>query len=86
MSATVTSPDAAIPTGTLTASNLFYFLLVPAAILWYAYWRISKRHMLELAAKIPGPPGLPILGNALELIGKPHRKYPNNYLIYTKKI
>ncbi|XP_041972628.1 cytochrome P450 4g15 [Aricia agestis] len=52
-----------------TATNMFYLLLVPAIILWYTYWRMSRRHMYELAEKIPGPKGLPLIGNALEFVG-----------------
>ncbi|KAL4714471.1 hypothetical protein ACJJTC_017766 [Scirpophaga incertulas] len=51
------------------ASSLFYMLLLPALALWYAYWKMSRRHMYELAAKINGPPGLPLIGNALEFTG-----------------
>lgn len=54
---------------TWAATSLFYMLLVPALILWYAYWRMSRRHMYELAEKIDGPPGLPLIGNALEFTG-----------------
>ncbi|KAI5641164.1 cytochrome p450 domain-containing protein [Phthorimaea operculella] len=48
---------------------MFYMLLVPALILWYAYWRMSRRHMYELAEKLAGPPGYPLIGNALEFTG-----------------
>lgn len=57
--------------------NVFYFLLVPALLLWFIYWRLSRRHMLELAEKIPGPPGLPLFGNALELVGTSHSVFRN---------
>lgn len=52
-----------------SASTVFLSLLIPALVLYYIYFRISRRHMLELAEKIPGPPALPLIGNALELIG-----------------
>lgn len=52
-----------------SATTVFFTLLVPAIVLYYIYFRISRRHMIELAEKIPGPTGLPLLGNALELIG-----------------
>lgn len=74
MSGTV-GPEVAAPVSYITATNIFYTLLLPAVVLWYAYWRISRRHMLELLEKIPGPKGLPLLGNAIEFIGNSHRKY-----------
>nr|AHB59619.1 CYP4g16 [Anopheles gambiae] len=52
--------------------NMFYFLLTPALLLWFFYWRLSRRHMLELAERIPGPKGLPLIGNALDLVGSSH--------------
>lgn len=39
---------------------------------WYAYWHIRRRHMLELAERIPGPKGLPLIGSMLEFTGNPH--------------
>lgn len=58
-----------IQTSTWAATNLFYVLLVPALVLWYAYWRMSRRHMYELAEKLDGPKGWPLIGNALEFTG-----------------
>nr|XP_023013049.1 cytochrome P450 4g15 [Leptinotarsa decemlineata]XP_023013057.1 cytochrome P450 4g15 [Leptinotarsa decemlineata] len=69
MSAATASVDLENPTTLLTPKNIFYFLLIPALVLWYAYWKISRRHMVELASKIPGPEGLPLLGSALEFVG-----------------
>ncbi|KAJ8727072.1 hypothetical protein PYW08_015469 [Mythimna loreyi] len=69
--------ESAVPSSTWAATNLFYVLLVPALILWYAYWRMSRRHMYELAAKLHGPPGLPLLGNALEFTGGSHDIFRN---------
>ncbi|KAJ8944745.1 hypothetical protein NQ318_011651 [Aromia moschata] len=69
MSTATVTPDLGTPSGVLSASSVFYFLLIPAVILWYAYWKISRKHMVELAEKIPGPKQLPILGNALEFLG-----------------
>lgn len=58
----------------LSATSIFYFLLVPAVVVWYAYWKISRKHLVDLAEKIPGPRGFPILGSALEFIGSSHGK------------
>lgn len=57
---------------TWAATSMFYMLLVPAMILWYAYWRMSRRHMYELAEKLDGPKGWPLIGNALEFTGGSH--------------
>lgn len=62
-----------------SASSVFYMLLVPALVLWYTYWRMSRRHMIELAENIPGPAGLPLLGNALEFTGSPHKIFQRMY-------
>ncbi|KOC68891.1 Cytochrome P450 4g15 [Habropoda laboriosa] len=51
------------------ASTVFLTLLVPVLVLYFIYFRISRRHMLELAEKLPGPPALPIIGNALDFLG-----------------
>nr|AGQ03779.1 cytochrome P450 4G11 [Apis cerana cerana] len=59
---------AASATG-FSASSVFLSLLIPALILYFIYFRISRRHLLELADKIPGPPALPLIGNALDLFG-----------------
>lgn len=56
------------------SSAIFFSLLVPALILWYIYWRLSRRRLYALAEKIPGPEGLPIIGNALDLMGTSHSK------------
>lgn len=78
MSATVEPADPLMANAHIASPmNVFYFLLAPALLLWFIYWRISRQHMLKLAEKIPGPPGLPLLGNALELIGTSHSVFRN---------
>nr|WNK22285.1 cytochrome P450 [Athetis lepigone] len=72
-----TAAESVVSTSTWAATSLFYVLLVPAVILWYAYWRMSRRHLYELAAKLHGPPGLPLLGNALEFTGGSHDIFRN---------
>lgn len=58
-----------------TSTAVFYSLLIPAAILWFVYWRLSRRRLYELADKLPGPQGLPLIGNALDLTGSSHSKF-----------
>ncbi|XP_058063114.1 cytochrome P450 4g15 [Anopheles bellator] len=73
MSATVAQADGLNNNANIISPiNMFYFLLTPALLLWFVYWRLSRRHMLELAERIPGPKGLPLIGNALDLIGSSH--------------
>ncbi|KAL6443558.1 hypothetical protein ACFW04_001602 [Cataglyphis niger] len=65
----ITSAVSAAATAGLSASTVFLSLLIPALVLYYIYFRISNRHLYELGNKLPGPEGLPILGNALMLRG-----------------
>nr|AJN91187.1 cytochrome P450 monooxygenase CYP4G112 [Cnaphalocrocis medinalis] len=71
------SAENLVQASTWGATSFFYMLLVPAVALWYAYWKISRRHMLELASKINGPKGLPLIGNALEFTGGSHDIFKN---------
>lgn len=64
-----TAAENVVQSSTFSAVNLFYVLLVPALILWYTYWRMSRRRLYELAEKLSGPPGWPVIGNALEFTG-----------------
>uniref|UniRef100_A0A182N9Y9 Uncharacterized protein n=1 Tax=Anopheles dirus TaxID=7168 RepID=A0A182N9Y9_9DIPT len=73
MSATIAQADGLNGNANIVSPiNMFYFLLAPALLLWFFYWRLSRRHMLELAERIPGPKGLPLIGNALDLVGSSH--------------
>ncbi|XP_063993013.1 cytochrome P450 4g15 [Diachasmimorpha longicaudata] len=63
----------------MSASSTFLALLVPALVLWFIYFRISRRHMIELAEKLPGPTGYPLVGNALEFIGSSDTIFRNIY-------
>jgi cytochrome P450 family 4 len=56
----------------VSSTTIFFSLLLPALALWYVYWKISRRHMYQLAEKLPGPKGLPFIGNALDLTGTSH--------------
>lgn len=64
---------AAVPAG-FSASTVFLSLLIPALVLYYIYFRLSRRHMLKLAENLPGPEGLPIIGNALMFLGSSDSK------------
>ncbi|XP_050353173.1 cytochrome P450 4C1-like [Nymphalis io] len=43
-------------------------------LLYWIYWRWQHRRMLELAALVPGPPALPVLGNALMFMAHPEEQ------------
>lgn len=64
-------------TGVFGTSNMFYFLLVPALALWFTYWKLTRNRFVTMANKIPGPKGYPIIGNALEFVGKPADIFEN---------
>lgn len=65
---------AAAASTSLSASTVFLSLLVPALVLYYIYFKISRRHMIELAEKLPGPEGLPLIGNTLLFLGNSDSK------------
>ena len=76
MSATLASADGVSANSNIVSpTNVFYFLLVPALLLWFIYWKLSRKHLYELASKLPGPTGLPLLGNALDFVGSSHSKF-----------
>lgn len=73
MSTASFSPEV-MPTNVASASNVFYYLLVPTIVLWYVYWQLSRRQMYKIAEKLPGPKGYPFIGNALLFTGTHHGK------------
>ena len=60
-----------VTSATFNATTLLLGLLLPLLAIWYAYYRLSRRRLYELAEKIPGPPGVPFAGNLLEFMGGP---------------
>lgn len=52
-----------------SATNTFYFLLIPALVLYFVYWKLQRRRFVELGNKLPGPNGYPIIGNSLDFLG-----------------
>lgn len=58
----------------LSSSTVFLSLLMPALILYYIYFKVSRRHMLKLAEQLPGPAGLPLIGNMMMFLGSSDSK------------
>ncbi|EZA59842.1 hypothetical protein DMN91_001223 [Ooceraea biroi] len=75
----VISETAAITPAGLSARTVFFSLLIPALVLYYIYFKISRRHMNQLAEKLPGPPGLPFVGNILLFFGSSNTIFRNIY-------
>nr|WIT94155.1 cytochrome P450 monooxygenase CYP4G341 [Euwallacea interjectus] len=79
MSVATESPDLIRNSGLITPVNTFIVLLTTLATLYYVYWRVSRRRMMELAENIPGFKGWPIVGNAFEFVGTPHDIFKSIY-------
>lgn len=84
----MSTAEAKLVTGTIAASTattgvsatfVFLSLLLPAMVLYYIYFWMSRRHMVELAEKLPGPTGYPIIGNALQFLGSSDTIFRNVY-------
>ncbi|XP_073948122.1 cytochrome P450 4C1-like [Choristoneura fumiferana] len=43
-------------------------------LVFWLHWRWRNRRLLELAASVPGPPALPVLGNALLFMASPNEQ------------
>lgn len=48
--------------------------IVTAVVAWYLKYTWSRRRLYSMAAKIPGPDGLPFFGMALSVLGKNHEE------------
>nr|AYN79709.1 cytochrome P450 4G68 [Bemisia tabaci] len=68
------------PSSLFSVTNAFFYLLIPIAALWYAYFRMCRKRLYELAAEIPGPKGLPLIGNAYEFMGDSNKIFENIYV------
>ncbi|KAK1129289.1 hypothetical protein K0M31_020417 [Melipona bicolor] len=73
----VAASTAAASASGFSATTVFLSLFIPAVVLYIIYFRLSRRHMLKLAEKIPGPPSLPLIGNALEFLGSSNAIFQN---------
>jgi cytochrome P450 family 4 len=66
---------AAVAESSAPATLTFFYLLIPALILCFVYWKLQRRRFDQLADKIPGPEELPIIGHALLLLGSSAGKF-----------
>lgn len=61
------SLDRSTLSGTLRPGSMSLVLIAVFTVLGLYFWR-GKRRFYHLAAKIPGPPTVPLLGNALDFL------------------
>jgi len=66
---------AAVAEPSASATITLFYLLVPALILYFVYWKLQRRRFVELAEKIPGPKGYPIIGHGPYFLGSSVRKF-----------
>jgi cytochrome P450 family 4 len=75
MTATTATAAAAVAESSAPATLTFFYLLIPALILYFVYWKLQRRRFVELGEKIPGPEGYPIVGHAFLLLGSASGKF-----------
>jgi cytochrome P450 family 4 len=71
----MTATAAAVAEPSASATITLFYLLIPALILYYVYWKLQRRRLVELAEKIPGPKGYPIVGHGFFFMGSTLRKF-----------
>jgi cytochrome P450 family 4 len=71
----MTATTAAVAEPSVSANITLFYLLIPALILYFVYWKLQRRRFVELAEKIPGPKGYPIVGNGFYFLGSSLRKF-----------
>jgi cytochrome P450 family 4 len=71
----MTPTAAAVAEPSASATITLLYLLIPALILYFVYWKLQRRRFVELAEKLPGPKGLPIVGLGFAFLGSALRKF-----------
>lgn len=71
----MTETAAAVAEPSVSATITLLYLLIPALILYIVYWKLQRRRLLELAEKVPGPIGYPIVGHGFSFLGGSLRKF-----------
>ncbi|BET03464.1 cytochrome P450 [Nesidiocoris tenuis] len=54
-------------------------VVASAGLLYYLKWRMGRANLYKLAEKLPGLPGLPLLGNALQFAISPNQIFDEVY-------
>jgi hypothetical protein len=59
------------PTYTGTVTAILAVVFTSIVIVFYITWKLSRREIEKFAASLPGPPTVPLFGNAFDLAINP---------------
>ncbi|KAF5284526.1 hypothetical protein FQR65_LT13511 [Abscondita terminalis] len=63
----------------MSVVNILLIIFGSCLILYYWYLKISRKRLVQLIEKLPGPNGWPLIGNALEFAGTPSQIFKKLY-------